>query len=108
MKIITNFLNKNLKIFDNSEPVKLRNYYLYTGYTFESKNQEFEYEPSIYLKYFVCMTSHLSKYPIIQAADEKTQIKLHQFWFMKRSNKTFQKVVLAAKKEAAQIKLHQW
>jgi hypothetical protein len=50
------------------------------------------------------MTSHLSKYLIIQAADEKkAQIKLHQFWFMRRSNKTFQKVVLAAKKEAAQI-----
>ena len=48
----SNVLNKNLKIFDNSEPMKLRNYYLYTGYTFESNNQEFEYEPSIYLKYF--------------------------------------------------------
>lgn len=48
----SNVLNKNLKIFDDSEPMKLRNYYLYTGYIFESNNQEYEYEPSIYLKYF--------------------------------------------------------
>ncbi|HHC81011.1 MAG TPA: type IX secretion system membrane protein PorP/SprF [Flavobacteriia bacterium] len=48
----SNILNKNIKIFDESEPVKLRNYYLYTGYTFESKNGDYEYEPSLYLKYF--------------------------------------------------------
>ena len=48
----SNILNKNLKIFDDSEPIKLRNYYLYTGYTFESDNGEYEYEPSVYLKYF--------------------------------------------------------
>ena len=48
----SNILKKNLKIFDDSEPIKLRNYYLYTGYTFESDNQEYEYEPSIYFKYF--------------------------------------------------------
>jgi type IX secretion system PorP/SprF family membrane protein len=48
----TNILNKNLKIFDDEEPIKLRNYYVYTGYTFESKSGEYEYEPSIYFKYF--------------------------------------------------------
>ncbi|MDH5413381.1 MAG: type IX secretion system membrane protein PorP/SprF [Flavobacteriaceae bacterium] len=48
----TNILNKSIKIFDDTEPIKLRNYYLYTGYTFISNNQEYEYEPSLYLKYF--------------------------------------------------------
>jgi type IX secretion system PorP/SprF family membrane protein len=48
----SNILNKNLKIFDISEPQKLRNYYLYTGYTFESESREYEYEPSLYFKYF--------------------------------------------------------
>jgi len=48
----TNILNKKEKDFDEEEPLKLRNYYLYTGYTFLSKNQQYEYEPSIYFKYF--------------------------------------------------------
>ena len=30
-----NILNKSLKAFDESEPKKLRNYYIYTGYNFE-------------------------------------------------------------------------
>jgi len=48
----SNIIGKKEDDFDFSEPLRLRNYYLYTGYTFESKNGEYEYEPSIYLKYF--------------------------------------------------------
>jgi len=48
----SNILNKNVKIFDDVEPIKLRNYYVYTGYTFLSDNEEYEYEPSLYFKYF--------------------------------------------------------
>ena len=48
----SNILNKRVTIFDNSEPLKLRNYYVYTGYKFIGKNQEYEYEPSLYFKLF--------------------------------------------------------
>lgn len=48
----SNIIGKKENDFDLNEPLRLRNYYLYTGYTFESKNEEYEYEPSIYLKYF--------------------------------------------------------
>lgn len=48
----TNLLNKRTKIFANTEPVKLRNYYVYTGYTFLSNSEEYEYEPSLFFKYF--------------------------------------------------------
>ncbi len=48
----SNILNKSVSIFDNSEPLKLRNYYLYTGYKFISRSQEYEYEPSLYFKLF--------------------------------------------------------
>jgi len=48
----SNIIGKKGDDFDFSEPLRLRNYYLYTGYTFESKNQEYEYEPSIFFKYF--------------------------------------------------------
>ncbi|MDJ0646517.1 MAG: type IX secretion system membrane protein PorP/SprF [Flavobacteriaceae bacterium] len=48
----SNILNKRVSIFDNSEPLKLRNYYAYTGYKFISNSQEYEYEPSLYFKYF--------------------------------------------------------
>lgn len=47
-----NILNKNVKAFDDSEPVKLRNYYVYTGYIFEIQDGEYEIEPSIYFKLF--------------------------------------------------------
>lgn len=48
-----NILNKKVEgVFNGNEPKKLRNYYLYTGYTFLSRNGEYEYEPSIYVKYF--------------------------------------------------------
>lgn len=49
---ISNIIGKKEDDFDFNEPLRLRNYYVYTGYTFESNNQEYEYEPSIYLKYF--------------------------------------------------------
>ena len=48
----SNILNKNIKIFGRTEPIKLRNYYVYTGYTFISNSEEYEYEPSIYFNYF--------------------------------------------------------
>lgn len=48
----SNILNKNVDEFFRTEPWKLRNYYLFTGYTFVSKSEEFEYEPSVYFKYF--------------------------------------------------------
>ena len=47
-----NILNKNVKVFDESEPKKLRNYYIYTGYTFEFDEGIWELEPSLYFKYF--------------------------------------------------------
>ena len=47
-----NILNKSLKAFDESEPKKLRNYYIYTGYTFELNDGVVELEPSLYFKYF--------------------------------------------------------
>jgi len=49
---ISNILNKNIEIFTDTEPIKLRNYYAYTGYTFVSDSEEYEYEPSLYFKYF--------------------------------------------------------
>lgn len=48
----SNILNKNVKAFDDSEPKKLRNYYIYTGYTFEFDEGIWELEPSVYFKYF--------------------------------------------------------
>ena len=48
----SNILNKNVKAFDESEPKKLRNYYIYTGYTFEFDEGIWELEPSVYFKYF--------------------------------------------------------
>lgn len=44
----SNILNKKIDDFDFNEPKKLRNYYVYTGYTFVSESEEYEYEPSIY------------------------------------------------------------
>ncbi len=48
----SNILNKNMKAFDESEPQKLINYYIYTGYTFEFDEGIWELEPSVYFKYF--------------------------------------------------------
>ena len=48
----SNILNKNVKVFDDTEPKKLRNYYLYTGYIFDIQDGEYEIEPSLYFKLF--------------------------------------------------------
>lgn len=48
----SNILDKDVKVFDESEPQKLRNYYVYTGYTFLLEEGEYELEPSLYFKYF--------------------------------------------------------
>jgi len=48
----SNILNKSVKVFDESEPKKLLNYYLYTGYTFELQDGALELEPSAYFKYY--------------------------------------------------------
>ena len=48
----SNILNKSLSAFDGSEPKKLRNYYIYTGYTFLLEEGLYEIEPSVYFKYF--------------------------------------------------------
>ena len=48
----SNIFNKNVKVFDESEPKKLRNYYIYTGYVFELQSGIWEIEPSLYFKYF--------------------------------------------------------
>ncbi len=47
-----NILNKSVKAFDDTEPEKLRNYYVYTGYIFELEDGLYEIEPSIYFKLF--------------------------------------------------------
>jgi len=47
-----NILNKSVKAFDDSEPKKLRNYYVYTGYIFELDEGMYEIEPSVYFKLF--------------------------------------------------------
>ena len=49
---VSNILKKNKDDFYLEEPTKLRNYYVYTGYVFESKNGDYEYEPSVYFKLF--------------------------------------------------------
>jgi len=49
---INNILKKSEDDFYLEEPTKLRNYYMYTGYVFESNNGEYEYEPSAYFKLF--------------------------------------------------------
>lgn len=50
----SNLLNKNFEVFNSLyEPNRLRNYYLYTGYSFKRhKRDKFEVEPSIFLQYF--------------------------------------------------------
>lgn len=48
----SNILNRSVKIFEGEEPKKLRNYYVYTGYTFLLDDGLWELEPSVYLKYY--------------------------------------------------------
>lgn len=46
-----NLLNKDVDIYGINEPKKLRNYQVYTGYTFKDDNN-LEIEPSTYFHYF--------------------------------------------------------
>ncbi|MEN8186657.1 MAG: type IX secretion system membrane protein PorP/SprF [Bacteroidota bacterium] len=48
----SNLFNKSIKAFDDTEPKKIRNYYVYTGYVFDVNDGAFEIEPSLYFKYF--------------------------------------------------------
>lgn len=49
----SNILNKNADRFSGVEPVLLRNYQIYSGYTFRSReNSRIEYEPSVFYQYF--------------------------------------------------------
>ncbi len=48
-----NILNKNADRFTGVEPVLLRNYQVYSGYTFrDTENSRIEYEPSVFYQYF--------------------------------------------------------
>lgn len=48
-----NILNKNADRFTGVEPVLLRNYQVYSGYTFRDReNSRIEYEPSVFYQYF--------------------------------------------------------
>jgi type IX secretion system PorP/SprF family membrane protein len=48
-----NILGKNLKIFDDTEPENLRNYYAYFGYLYKlTESSDWEYEPSALVQYF--------------------------------------------------------
>jgi len=51
---VANILNKDFKKFNPIfEPNTLRNYYLYSGYTYrKSKRSDYEIEPSVFLQYF--------------------------------------------------------
>ncbi len=49
----SNILDKDLNVFDISEPNKLRNYYVYSGYRWKrSRTSNFEVEPSIFFQWF--------------------------------------------------------
>ena len=49
----SNLLNKDTKKFFKAEPSLLRNYQLYTGYTFRgNRDSRTEFEPSAFLQYF--------------------------------------------------------
>lgn len=50
----SNLLNKDLSTFDTQlEPNKLRNYYIYTGYSFmKNKRSKIEVEPSVFFQWF--------------------------------------------------------
>jgi len=47
----SNILNKNIDLYATNEPKTLRNFQLYTGYTFKSGDR-LELEPSAYVQYF--------------------------------------------------------
>jgi len=48
-----NILDKNIDVFNDIEPLELRNYQLFTGYKWRSNtNSDFEVEPSAFFQYF--------------------------------------------------------
>ncbi|AIG29587.1 hypothetical protein IA01_03465 [Flavobacterium psychrophilum] len=49
---VVNILDKKVEVPAINEPVKLRNYYLYTGYVFKNEFQEYEIEPSLFYQLF--------------------------------------------------------
>ena len=49
---ISNVLNKKIDQFRGIEPSLLRNYQVYTGYTFKGSNNRVELEPSVYYQMF--------------------------------------------------------
>lgn len=50
---VANLLNKNLDVFNDIEPLELRNYQVFTGYKWRSSsNSDFEVEPSGFFQYF--------------------------------------------------------
>lgn len=49
---ISNVLNKKIDQFRGIEPGLLRNYQIYTGYTFKGPTNKIEFEPSIYYQMF--------------------------------------------------------
>lgn len=60
----SNILNKNVQVFDDTEPKKLRNYYIYTGYVFELSDGEYEIEPSLYFKYYESDSRSISDFNV--------------------------------------------
>jgi type IX secretion system PorP/SprF family membrane protein len=49
---ISNVLEKKIDQFTGIEPSLLRNYQLYTGFTFKGANDKIEFEPSVYYQMF--------------------------------------------------------
>lgn len=49
---ISNILNKKIDQFRGIEPSLLRNYQIYTGYTFKGPTDRIEFEPSVYYQMF--------------------------------------------------------
>ncbi|MDD2984895.1 type IX secretion system membrane protein PorP/SprF [Flavobacterium sp.] len=50
---VANLLDKNIDVFNDIEPLELRNYQLFTGYKWRSmSNSDFEVEPSLFFQYF--------------------------------------------------------
>ncbi|WP_274474665.1 PorP/SprF family type IX secretion system membrane protein [Mangrovimonas aestuarii] len=47
-----NILDKEVKVFNQNEPTKLRNYQTYIGYNIKPKSSTLEYEPSVFIQYF--------------------------------------------------------
>ncbi|WP_103070904.1 PorP/SprF family type IX secretion system membrane protein [Aquimarina sediminis] len=48
-----NLLNKKIDDFSATEPTSIRNYYVYSGYTFNGANRDLEIEPSILYQNFI-------------------------------------------------------